>query len=313
MKRFIKIVLIYAAIIAGILCVLNAAYKPAEGEEHKFSAVPDGIELCNFGSSHGSDAYRYDETDAVCFNFSLSAQTLSYDQRILECYRSRLADGAHVIITVSHFSFYGPDETTQSDFASKNRRYYSFLPEDFIKEYDKKTAFYVKYLPLLLIPANQYMTNFLNRVSGLELIPFDAVEDESQLLAEASSDGYAKYKDYIKDRLKGDGGRYLNFAELDALYTIIEICREEGAIPVMITTPFMKEYNDAVAENDPLFYEDFYGIVNEVSRETGVPYYDYSQDERFSESYALFSDTTHLNKEGGLKFTEIVLEEVVNK
>lgn len=309
MKKFLKTVLIYVLIVAGIICVANATYRSTDGTE-KFANVPYGIELCNFGSSHGEDAYCYDELDATCFNFALSAQMLSYDLRLLEYYRDRLGDGAQVIITVSHFSFFGESETKQPNFLSKNRRYYSFLPDKYIKEYDGKTAFYVRFFPALLIDVPSYITTLINDVGELDPGIHDG-ENESQRREHALQNGYSHYQGEIADRLNDDGSRHLNETELAALYAIIDICREENATPIMITTPFLKEYNDTVAENDPAFYKDFYGVINEISDRTGAPYYDYSRDERFSWDYSLFSDTTHLNRDGGLKFTKIVTEEVL--
>ena len=138
MKKFLKTIFIYVLIVAGIICIANAMYLSTSkiyATEEKFQAVPYGIELCNLGSSHGEDAFIYDHVaDKVCFNFSLSGQVLTYDQRILDYCRDRLAIGAQVIITVSPFSFYGVDEADEPTFLSKNMRYYIFLPKEYVKE-----------------------------------------------------------------------------------------------------------------------------------------------------------------------------------
>ena len=136
-------------------------------------------------------------------------------------------------------------------------------------------------------------------------------ESEELLRQTMQNSGKYWYNEYIEKRRNADGSMMRNANEIAALYSIIDICREEHVLPVMITTPFLNEYNDVVAKKNPAFYEDFYGIINEVSAQTGVPYYDYSRDERFSWDYSLFSDTTHLNRDGGLKFTKIVTEEVL--
>lgn len=170
--------------------------------------------------------------------------------------------------------------------------------------------FYINHLPFLMLNPEQYITEKLNRMSGLDIALCDI---EDPILAQRIAQSNARYWffDYVESRKNSDNSMKRNENELAALYSIIDICREENATPIMITTPFLKEYNDTVAENDPAFYEDFYGIINEVSARTGTPYYDYSRDERFSGDYSLFSDTTHLNREGGLKFTKIVTEEVL--
>lgn len=314
MRRFLKRIVIYAVIVGVITGFCNALYVRAvrgTREEDKFLDVPYGIEICNLGSSHGVNAYRYEDTgDIVCFNFALGAQTLSYDLRIIEYYQSRLADGARVIITISPFSFYGKDETYMANFPSKNRRYYTFLPSQYIKEYDAKTSFYIKYLPLLAASIDSDITDLLNK-----MLASNNAEEEAELRGttpeKAIADGMLSYNQYIVERQKQDGNMLYNQTEVEALYKIIELCQSKSFEPVMITTPFLNEFNDTVAENAPEFYENYYTIINEVITRTGVQYFDYSRDERFSEDYSLFKgDAVHMNKKGGVLFTKTVLQEV---
>ena len=76
---------------------------------------------------------------------------------------------------------------------------------------------------------------------------------------------------------------------------------------MLITTPFSSYYNAPVSET---FFDQFYSTVNRISSDTGVSYYDYSHDARFSENLAYFSDSDHLNAEGAAYFMEIITEEV---
>ncbi len=75
----------------------------------------------------------------------------------------------------------------------------------------------------------------------------------------------------------------------------------------------MRAYLDAISGNDASFYDDFYGIINKVVEETGVPYYDSSHDERFIDKYYLFMDSDHLNMEGFAMFTKVLLEETLGR
>ena len=51
--------------------------------------VPDKIEICNVGNSHGYYGFNYEEYENknVCFNFSLPSQSMSYNYLILENYK----------------------------------------------------------------------------------------------------------------------------------------------------------------------------------------------------------------------------------
>ena len=97
--------------------------------------------------------------------------------------------------------------------------------------------------------------------------------------------------------------------EVQSLYAIIELCKEIGAIPVLVTTPYLAEYTDLVVENQPEFLPYFYSLVKKVSEDTETPYYDYAFDQRFQHDYSLFKDSDHLNQYGALVFTEILLQE----
>ena len=72
-------------------------------------------------------------------------------------------------------------------------------------------------------------------------------------------------------------------------------------------TPFSSYYN-ALVENSFLY--DFYDTIDRIVSDTGVSYYDYSHDERFSDNLIYFSDPDHLNEEGARYFMEILEEEI---
>ena len=107
-----------------------------------------------------------------------------------------------------------------------------------------------------------------------------------------------------------DGKRYVNQEEYDSLVMLINGCREIGADPVLITTPFLREYTDQI-KTDKTFYDDFYGVINDIVSTTHIQYYDFAFDERFVDHYDLFMNSDHLNEEGARVFVDILMEEVV--
>lgn len=74
---------------------------------------------------------------------------------------------------------------------------------------------------------------------------------------------------------------------------------------VLITTPY---YQDALADYSE--FSEFYQLIGIITKDNDISYFDYSRDERFSES-SLFYDTTHLNSEGRKLFSNIVIKEIV--
>lgn len=318
MKRFLRTFLIFLSVVLLITVAVNELYiykvnqRPDtmsinKNTESEIRNVPKGIRICNFGSSHGLMSFIYDDVnDCVCFNFGQSSQFISYDYRILQNYIDRFEKGAYVFITVSHFSLFGPQDTEYENFQSLNKRYYKILPEEFIKEYDAKTDFFVNYAPTLAAD---------DMLSIFETI-FASYGDDAKITCldekDASEKAYKRYKTFIADKLDENGDRLYNNEEIEALYDMIDLCKEHDLVPILITTPYTSAYNEQVKNNDPAFYDDFYELIGEIVKNTGVPYYDYSCDERFSTDYSLFSDSDHLNANGARKFTAIVIKEVIN-
>ena len=179
MKRFLIKLTVLVLIMAMIFTGYDAAYRricdidPSKNDEYKFQNVPDGIQICNFGSSHGKDDFNYTawQDEYTTFNFALVMQTASYDYRILQQYIGHLAKGAVVFIPISYFTF-GWDEESKDDFRSKNERYYSFLEPKYIKGYDPITAIGINhFLPLLDDPTSviRKIRNSLNKAEASDL------------------------------------------------------------------------------------------------------------------------------------------------
>ncbi len=310
MKRFLKTILIYAAVLSGLTLIVNQMYyirhtKP-NNNTVKFSSVPYGIEICNLGSSHGLNGFNYVGTDKVCFNFALGSQRLCYDSRLLRYYLSHLSENAVVFIPVSYFSFFGPEEEERPDFASKNRRYYDFLPGEYIIGYSIKEKIRECWLPALAFTADERLFD--------ALFPHAAHTDNwSRTVSpeDAAKDGEKRYVDHVKNNLGADEKRLYNGGDISSLYEMISLCREKGIEPILVTTPYLSEYPDAIRESDPGFFTDFYAVIDEVQERTGIRYFDYSMDARFQSAYSLFMNVDHLNREGAKLFTDILIREAL--
>lgn len=318
MKRFFGKLALFVSILSVITVGVNVLYRSILNEKDsndtvKFDDIPEQIQICNLGSSHGRDSFNYNMLSDVgytCFNFALGAQLFSYDYRVLEYYQNKLTDGCIVFIPVSYFSLFGIEETAQSSFPSRNKRYYEFLPAAYIKEYDLKTRLFVKFGPAL----TEYEMLPYNIIHFFFLDGWEDVRDRttSELKIQGMVDRRIE-EHCVTERLDENGNRIFNQEEIAALYEIITLCRNLNAVPVLITTPYLSEYTDGIAASHPDLYDDFYGIMERVVADTGVAYYDYARDARFASDYSLFMDADHLNRTGAEKFTGILMEEVVAK
>lgn len=313
MKKFVKKVIILLLIITAVAVPANALYVKGLGPDpdntDKFAAVPEKIQICNFGSSHGLCGFNYADLseEYSCFNFALLSQYLSYDYRIFQNYKDSISEGAIVFIPVSYFSLLGKDEVEVSDFKSKNKRYYSFLPAFLIKEYDTETAVLSRIMPFMTVDPG----TLLKGVQGKIRQDYNEVEwQRTATDMDVAENARAAYMRHVGYQYNNGGSLDINQNEIKALYDLIEGCKEIGAVPVLVTVPYTREYTDEVKKADG-FYEWFYSFMDQVTRDTGARFYDYAFDERFADRHEWFMNADHLNEVGARNFTDILMEENV--
>lgn len=309
MKKFLLRIAVYFIVLAVITLTVNTLYirklRVTDGTA-KMRNVPDNIQICNFGSSHGQNGFNYEDASEkyVCFNFAMGSQSLVYDYKIMQKFRDKISKGAKVFIVASYFSFFGIPETQGADFESKNKRYYRFLPPEYILQYDARTDFYVHYFPALAAD---------NLVSLVQML-FPSLGGGKQTLDlhDLKQIGLDRFKYHFEGMLNKKGERILKHESMEVIYGMINLCRELEAVPILVTTPFLKEYSLPAKEYDPSFLGDFYGVIQKIVSDTGIKYYDYSTDERFVHDYSLFFDTDHLNRKGARLFTDTLLLEALS-
>ena len=169
-----------------------------------------------------------------------------------------------------------------------------------------KTDFFVNYLPIIGYgdfgnPINVFFRTHID-VWAHETNAEDAIKDAEEV----------RYKGHIVKNKDEHGSLIYNQEYFDSLYGMIKILREIGATPILITTPYTREYTDTIRKHDPKFFDEFYANVNEIVKKTGIKYYDYSRDERYMNDYSLFQDSDHMNRKGARIFTNNLLREVLN-
>ena len=281
MKKFLRNLVIYLSLVIAITFGLNGLY----------------------GFNYEDFTGKY-----MCFNFALSSQSLLYDYKILLNYKDKIKNGAYVFIVISYFSLFGKTEAEEKNFESKNRRYYKFLPSSLIMNYDAKTDFYLNYLPVVL------QSNILSIVKNLLFPPKEVINkwDKDTTPQEVKLDAEAAYtRHLVMNKTDENGMRIYNQEAFDSLYAMINLCRELGAYPILITTPFLSEYTDLITLREPKFFSEFNSVIDKIKHDTGVEYYDHSQDKRYCRDYSLFMDSDHMNRKGARKFTNDLLREVL--
>ncbi len=316
MKKFLRVSLIYVIVIGIITVIINILYKDGNtgAEWEKFKYVPESIEICNLGSSHGVHGYYYEdlEKNHVCFNMALDSQSLSYDRRVLEVYQDRIRPGGVVIVDISYFSCWGIPETQGDRFESKNKRYYNILPKEFIKEYDLYTDIMTHWLPALNAgPGSIISTIIMPKWNGKSIRSYPEVDSETDITKLKEDVEVSCQRHIFSNKRDENGELFYNDEEIQALKDIVQICRQNKIIPIFVTVPYLKEYTDEIGKEDPDFYQIFYELINSMSEELSVEYFDYSLDDRFIFRYDFFYNGDHMNSIGAREFTNTLYEEVI--
>lgn len=305
-------------ILMGICMVslffLSMCHKKLDKNDYecvkKFQNIPEQIEIFNCGNSHGLYGFCYDDIrDKSCFNFGLVSQSLDYDYRLLRQYQDNLAEGGIMFISISYFSLFGKDEIERENFESLNRRYYRILSPRYIKGFSVKEELLVNTFSIMGTADNiiyDIMTGEERGRISRDLWEQNLLESSREAI---DADAESACERHMAERIDGTGNWILNQNNMEALYDIIELCREKNITPVLVTTPYLHEYIEAIKSEFPDFFSVFYGLVEEIKKETGVVYHDYSGDIRFKDKYGLFFSVDHLNRQGALLFTSIVLED----
>lgn len=301
-KLLLKCVLLLV-LTGSLLYAGGAAYRQTNTyrnlerteETEKYHTMPDTIDIAVFGASHGRDAFRYPPDGSAFFNFSMSSQTPQYDLMQLREYQGLLQPGALVILTVSYPSLFWTD--SEKTFFNKQPRYYRILSPENIIEVDLSQYWLQRFSPLLTEDLSSVAAAFLH---DEELRPTaDETAGYHQTSAEDMGPEQARIlEDHWENCISGAFPN-VNPVMWDAFCEILSMCRNNGWQAVLVTPPYLSEYNACFSDE---FYSVFYGQVHALAFEFDVPYLDYSHTPAYAAQYPLFRNIDHLNLNGAARF-----------
>lgn len=265
----------------------------------KFRDVSDDLDVCCFGNSLSVCAFETMEgIEGTTFNFALSAQSLSYDYRIMQQYKDRIKEGTVVFLVVDYHSFALNDDDDYFD--SKNERYYYFLKPEYIKSFSPKEYLFIKTFPVL----------WHTPITIIQKVQEYNRQKEPEIEVEKDSTYYTESARSLVDLnivLDANGNLIQCPEAVDALCGMIQLCKEQNARPIVILTPYRKEYCDQYSES---FYEQYYRVLKNIC-DDDCELFDYSHDNRFSLNNTAFGDAYHLSEQGSKSFLEVVKKEIL--
>ncbi len=312
--KFLSLLAVVAVLMIGINAVYvnGFYYSDTYGEVQKFNNVPTGITLANTGTSHGLASFRYpDDLAETTFNFALSGEDIYHDFQTLKQFSDHIADECVIAIPTSYFSFcMSVDEPSQ-------KRYYAYMDKEYLRGFSYETLINAKYLPVLR--SGEYLFKDLINDQAMDvggmMMEADAAENDtaSDVAAAiaARETMEAELHSHAVGRAESWRSGFMIIGENNMpanrqlLIDMVNYCKEQGWKPVLITTPVHYTLNEAFTEEELEHY--YFSNTHAVQEATGVPYYDMSHDETFANTPEYYSNSDHLNKEGGDAFTAAFL------
>ena len=308
MKKIVLYVLILVLPAVAVFLGLNIAYKQTNHwksmyyNADRFNHVPNGIKLCNIGTSHGCRGFKWEDYPELnAFNFASDAQPFYMDLIVLKHFEQKIVEDAVILIPISFHQVYSYWEVFYRE------SYHYFLTKKEYPFWDTETYIKKKILPLLDYKENiryifndipsddidrfQYWKGSLSSKEMQELIDEHAAQWFIACTAPFNEKSYQK-----------------NF---DAVSAIVDYCKEHGWRPVFITVPVYSYFYEFFDEMEPYIKKGFYQFSADLTEKYhDIPYWDYSHDEEFSPNIELFMDDDHLNMYGAEKFTARIIEDL---
>ena len=236
------------------------------------------IEYVNIGSSHGLSAFNYSYYDNSV-NLGFGSQRMYFGLKVLESIEPQLDSSSTIIIPISIFSFCG-------SFDGPKQRYLGFLSREElgISLGEEILEIHFPYFGInntesLLLKYEEEIIEFQN--NGFERAQYHlSLARECNIIDELIVE---QIKDFIE--------------------------RNNESRIVFIITPYHDTYWEKIL-NEAVVVERIYDTINDVVEKYSLDFLDYSDDPRFYTAPHYFRDSDHLNNDGAVLFTKIVIDEL---
>lgn len=320
MEKFLVKVLIASGILLGMLGCLNAAYVNTEyyknlNDMRKFSEVPEHIDVANFGASHSTLAFNwdnYDEFDGM--NMALGSQTLLYDEAFFNYYFDHFDENSTVIIDIMFKSLY-EQEPNEKPYPSNVTRYYQVLSKDYIKQWNLEDALKYQFVPVLgnrQNAAKEIIADWQGEQTGPsemeahQVVLTELAGEPTQVLNGWEEDAMNKEGKRRAESFMKQSGNQEHGEQYDALIRMIEKCQAKDIDVILVTVPTLPCFYTSFESE---FMDKFYAAMKEICEKYDLMYVNYTGDGRFLKDYRMYGDTDHLNGYGSVFFTDKFLED----
>lgn len=305
--------------ILGFL-VLNWLYKHTNAYKNQLvtikgylDGVPDNLKLACFGSTYAKFAFNaLDELNIQGFNFSLDAECLQCDRKLLEQYAGKLSPGCVVVFGLAACIACCKEEEVV---VFNYRQYFKVLDN---KRLPRRLARSIKYRLVYYLPLTQGLRRAIRIFfdvpsvkNVVERYPAYCSASQAQKNMENMVRGWIRMfhlPDLRQDNLSEENRKRID-ENTKTLTGIIEYSRKKGWKPVIVIIPSSAELNGHFS--DRFVDATLMKMVNEVEKTTGVCVLDYRKDESFQHDPSLFVDGGfRMSKYGSVKFIRQLIRDL---
>lgn len=298
MIKFIKNISLFTAPVL-VLLLFTEYYCRTQttfGIKKKYlEANIDSVEVLILGSSHAQNGLNPNFIDAKTSNLAFGGQAISIDYYLLDKYIRKMHSLKTVIMDVSPFRFYDDHNTN-----NWNGHIYATL---YNIDY-KITSPSLKDYSLIAADSKFFPSPFINYIN-----PF-AIRYKLDRYGFITNDFHDRFEQLNYDSLKISASYKMQHDftnkedfKLNRMYLkkIIELCKNNNADILLLSTPVYKTYAAAIPETAKMEVKD---MITEYKLLFGINYADYTEDPLFG--IKDFKNDNHLNPAGAEKFTKMI-------
>lgn len=313
--------IISVGLVVLLYALMTILYKRTNAYKNQFvtikdylRGVPDDLEFVILGSTYMKYAFNsISQLRIKGFNFSLEAESLQCDEKILEQYASRMRPGCTVIIGVAACVAL----CDEKDLISRNYNcYYKIFDYEHLPKIQKKS---IKYRISYMFPVRlRNIKQFFRIIKDTKPLN-DIIEKWPSLCnnfqAIKNMDGMAQgwinmfhLKDLKNPDLPASIKEKLEL-NVSTLIRMVNFCREHSFRPVIVIPPFSKYLNQHFSEE--FVDSSLIQIINKVQETCGVLVLNYWDADDFRDELSLFVDGGfRMSEYGSLKFMRMVIKDL---
>ena len=311
MDIFLILVSVLFCALLGFL-LLNWLYKRTNAYKNQLvtikgylDGVPDNLKLACFGSTYAKFAFNaLDELNIQGFNFSLDAECLQCDRKLLELYGGKLSPGCIVVFGLAACIACCKEEEIV---VFNYRQYFHVLDH---KRLPRKLAHSIKYRLGYYLPLAQNIKRAIRIFFDvphikdvMERYPAYCSALQAQTNMKSMAQGWIKLfhlQDLRQTNLSEENNKQIN-ANAITLTEMIEYSRKMNWKPVIVIIPSSAELNGHFS--DQFVDATLMKMVHKVEKATGVCVLDYRKDQAFQHDSSLFVDGGfRMSEYGSVKF-----------